>query len=57
MVVLRSLSINVREANPFAVQLRMIEVFSSDEVFQEQDPSQCQQDITGVVLYLVRNGK
>ena len=53
----RSLSTSLsRGFSPVALQLRMLEVFSSDEAFKGPDPQQSRRDAAVVTLFLIRNG-
>ena len=53
----RSLETSIRDSKAFAIQLRMLEVFTShNSYYNPNDPARSRKDAAMVTVYLVRNG-
>ena len=53
----RSLETSIRDSKPVAIQLHMLEVFTSDKsYYNPNDPARGRKDAAMVTVYLVRNG-
>ena len=53
----RSLETSIRDSKAFAIQLRMLEVFTShNSYYNPSDPARSRKDAAMVTVYLVRNG-
>ena len=53
----RSLEASLKDSKPVAIQLRMLEVFTShDSYHNPTDPANNRKDAAMVTIYLVRNG-
>ena len=53
----RSLETSIRDSKAFAIQLRMLEVFTShNSYYSPNDPARSRKDAAMVTVYLVRNG-
>ena len=53
----RSLETSIRDSKPVAIQLHMLEVFTSDKsYYNPTDPARSRKDAAMVTVYLVRNG-
>lgn len=57
LICSRSLETSIRDCKSFAIQLRMLEVFTShNSYYNPNDPARSRKDAAMVTVYLVRNG-